>query len=577
MHYYRLLLTNCLLLISIFSCLSGFAEGTREIQPTEPTPGQQVALRAAYENTWGTFATPVAPATNRLQFTIASTTEIVYFGFQNSGTTNYAVKDSVGNTLLSGLLPTSAPNPGYISTFNEAVAGPKPVNPAGYQPLIFNPPFTGHFYIEFWWSPASGTRIFNFFDVSVCTPANIEIKGRVWSKNWQINCSPTSKPFMGTMFPYTNDRVVTSIGFNGMAPALFTVACNPTGCDNTGNFINDRKSRTGNVTYPEYKIFLNDPDINVFPTGVLGGVDSITTDNHCNGDLDFLIYVNKSGVADILLNINPLPGVQPEDINLSDSVINTNVTVITWDGLDGLGNPVPSGTTISIEVTYINGLTHLPMYDVEYSATTWKGFIVDLIRPAGTKPKVFWDDSMLPGGTVNLDGCVNPVGCHSWGNSVGNVNTVNTWWFALSTSITPFDVVYRRNETRNYYNTICEGDSIHILSQWISVTDILYDSTYNIMGCDSVNIYHVLSLPASPLDLGPDTLICNGESVIFDAGASPDIQGYLWNTSVITQTITATTTGTYSCLVTYFNGCQKSNSVELFVSDLPPPLFINHD
>ena len=36
------------------------------------------------------------------------------------------------------------------------------------------------------------------------------------------------------------------------------------------DFIEDRKSRPGRHLYPQYKLFLNNPDSIAFPTGVLG-------------------------------------------------------------------------------------------------------------------------------------------------------------------------------------------------------------------------------------------------------------------------------------------------------------------
>jgi len=457
-----------LLLSSFFSLMiQAEAEGTRELQPES---NRNVRLRLSYSlpvtnNDGGPFATPVAPPEYRLWVTIGNTSEIVYFGFKpESPNFSFVIKDSTGTVVYpaSGTpvpLPTSGN--GYISNYNQAVYGPKPINAAGYDPLTFSPNYAGNFYFEFSWTPASGQRYITYWDITVVGSGNIEKKGRLWSKNWQLQMGNNNDPFTGVMYPYTNDQITTSIHFNGMAPARFTVACNPTGVSNTGNFIIDRKSVAGNYTYPEYKIFVNNPDSILFPTGILGGVDSVVTSNQCDGHLNITLFVNKPGVANIILQINPAPGVQPEDINLTDSVYSGYSTTIVWNGLNGLGDSVPSGTIIEIEITYVNGLTHLPLYDVEYSASTWKGFIVDLIRPQGNKPKVFWDDSNL-GGSINLSGCIDTKGCHSWGYSLGDENSINTWWFAVSTSLIPIELLYKRSEKYEHVYTICDGDSILI-------------------------------------------------------------------------------------------------------------------
>ncbi|MEW6136250.1 MAG: hypothetical protein HPY80_07050 [Bacteroidales bacterium] len=577
---------NFLITLIITSCLKlSYAEGTRELQPNSTqVPQLTLSYQMPVTNEeGGPFATPVAPPEYRLWVSVAAPTEAVHFGFQKTGNTDIqlVIKDSTGVVVWpsSGTwsLPTSGA--GFIGSWNQAVFGPKVLNPAGYESQVFNPPSAGNFYFEFSWGSASGTQNLRYYDITVIDGSGTERRGRVWSKNWRILMSNIYYPFYGQMFPYTNDRIVTQINFNGMAPARFTVACNPTGVSNTGNFLIDRKSVTGNHTYPAYKIFLNNPDVTLFPTGALGGVDSVKTVNTCDGELSVIMYVNKKGVADIVLQINPLPGVQPEDVNLTDSVYSGDSTVITWNGLDGLGNPVPSGTNIQIEVTYVNGLTHLPLYDVEYSqqgGNNWQGFIVDLVRPAGPKPKVFWDDSNLIGGTVNLTGCLNPGGCHTWGYNTGNENTVNTWWFAVSTSLVPIQVLYKRSESYTHTYSICDGDSVLIGGTYIKTAGTYYDSSLNMLGCDSVHIHQVTIRPTPSVNLGPDIIICQGETYTFDAGFDPE-NTYNWNTGATTSQITVNNTGTFSVTVTNRQDCSATDSVYLYVSPRPGPIPIKHN
>lgn len=51
---------------------------------------------------------------------------------------------------------------------------------------------------------------------------------------------------------------------------------------------------------------------------------------------------------------------------------------ITWDGKDGSGVDVPNNVNIAFTISYINGLTNLPLYDVEGNSN---GFLVNLIAP----------------------------------------------------------------------------------------------------------------------------------------------------------------------------------------------------
>ena len=67
-------------------------------------------------------------------------------------------------------------------------------------------------------------------------------------------------------------------------------------------------------------------------------------------------------------------------------------TCIEWDGLDGLGNPLPDDGTVPIPViiSYAQGVYHFPIYDAELMTD---GFRIEAIRPTGSTPLLFYDDS----------------------------------------------------------------------------------------------------------------------------------------------------------------------------------------
>ncbi len=68
------------------------------------------------------------------------------------------------------------------------------------------------------------------------------------------------------------------------------------------------------------------------------------------------------------------------------------------------------------------------------------------------------------------------------------------------------------------------------------------------------------------LYLGPDQAICQGDSLILDAG--PGRESYLWNTGADTRKITVLQTGTYSVTVTDHN-CSLSDAVDILVFEEP--------
>lgn len=65
------------------------------------------------------------------------------------------------------------------------------------------------------------------------------------------------------------------------------------------------------------------------------------------------------------------------------------------------------------------------------------------------------------------------------------------------------------------------------------------------------------------LSLGPDTAFCEGNSLILDAGNG--FKSYSWNTGDTTQTISVSTTGTFSVSVTNDAGCQAKDSIRIDV------------
>ena len=444
-----------IVLISYFITNTIFAEGTKQLQPTPLSYGRLQIMPDI-----STFAIFNATQEHRLHISICNSGEKIYYGFgyikNSTGDIQYDVvyqiKDPNGNIVV-GPTPVPTSGSGFIPNYNQAFYGPAPVNPSGYTPLLYTPTMLGDYYIEFDYTQPYNyeRRVFDFFDVTVTTGGGQAIDGRLWSKNWLLTtdpmsglASPFSAGFDGLMYIYSDDGVVTSANLNNMQPFVFNISANQSGCFNTGNFAQDRKSVDGNNTYAQYKIFLNNPDSLCFPTGHFGAFTTSPTITGCPGQFCINISVDKPGNIEVFLNLNGMPGYQTNtaDLNFSMNVV-PGLNCIPWSGLDGLGNVIPSGTTIQINVNYINGLTHLPLYDVEGNPN---GFIVQIIRPytPNPYPRLFWDDSNISGGASNLAGCVSATGCHQWNVglcltqplptycSLGDMSTINTWWYAHS-------------------------------------------------------------------------------------------------------------------------------------------------
>jgi hypothetical protein len=90
----------------------------------------------------------------------------------------------------------------------------------------------------------------------------------------------------------------------------------------------------------------------------------------------------------------------------------------------------------------------------------------------------------------------------------------------------------------------------------VTVTDYLGCATIV-----SVNIGFIN--PAPNVDLGPDSVICDGNTLTLDAGAG--FSNYLWSDNSTNQTLDVTTSGTYGVVVTDANGCQNSDLINVTV------------
>ncbi len=420
-----------------------FGEGSKQLRPDTTYNGSILITSIAW---WPVcFATSDCDEDHQLFVRVASPSEKIYLGFGNTSLVFRIKKDGI---VVFGPKVISLTAPGYIHYVSQAIAGPDVLNIHGYDAIEFAPGIPGDYCIEFQPQPEITKFDITVIDTSIVPLAAID--GRLWSKAWLIGCGTTAIPynvFLGTMYVYSDDSVVTSINFNQMLPGNFQVTANSNGCFPPPVPFNlGRQSQPGRVLYPQYKVFLCNPDSNQFPTGTLGSIQNgITVTPQCDGSVTLTFTANKPGRVDIEIEVNPSPGHQPEDVSLIDSVT-AGVNSIIWNGVNGLGVPVSSGTVVGIMISYVNGLTNVGLYAVLRNPN---GIIVQLVRPSGAPLAMYWDDILLAnhGGVTQLNGCYSSLpsnGCHSWdgdptSGSLGAANTVNSWWYASSSS---FDLGY---------------------------------------------------------------------------------------------------------------------------------------
>ncbi|MFC2102269.1 PKD-like domain-containing protein, partial [Bacteroidota bacterium] len=436
-----------LLFFVLFLTFQGFSEGSKELWIANHETNLYFCSNFTSQCNNGNgdrtqFAIYGCDPPDRLYIATASNNETIYFGLRATDVGNnnhivYRIKNLAGNIVKpEANVPGSGA--GFIVNINEARVGPEQVYGAGgYNALSFHPPTPGIYYIEFdrvsnsTGNPNPGSFTMRYFDFTVTdTVSNVVKPGRVFSKAWQFqesggdNCS-------ATFYIFSNDSIITSLALNNMSGGVWVTFCNQYGCANTGNFIQDRKSLSNQQAFvPQYNIFLNTPDPIIFPPATTLGqiIPPVTGERFCdNGHILFQVNVDKGGNVVIELDFDP-----PYTTRTLGTAVNAGINPIEWDGLDGNGVPVPNNININLTISYINGLTNLPLYDVESNNN---GFTIGLVSPAGTTPLVYWDDSNISGGTQNFTGCLSPPGCHPWPD--GDHHTINTWWYNVATTTTP--------------------------------------------------------------------------------------------------------------------------------------------
>ena len=575
----------------LFLQFESLAEGTKEIMSTSSTPNR-ICLQKSYSN----FAHYGAHKSSRLQITIKNTGEKIYFGVGQILTpqlflffTLYNPVKDVSFRLMrpdSTIAIASTPLPtsgvGFIDSYTKAINGPMQLtgsSSTGYNALEYTTNMIGDWYIEFdfpvW--DSNELREFELFDITVAAGSTKKL-GRVWSKSWQLtgswNFFSSTYPFQGTLYTYSEDGFTTELKFNEFYPNVFNAFSNAIGVQNTGNFEEDAKSRSTKFNSPGYKVFLNNPDPLVFPSGSLGDVSgTITTLGQCTGETDISFNITSKGRVELTIQIDPAIGIQPID-RIIYSNVNTGINTIHWDGLNGLGAPLQNGTIVNFYLTYYNGLTNFPIWDPDQNGT---GFYITSTNPTWNPINIFWNDQLI-GGNSQLLGCNSSplTGCHDFGSSVGNNKTVNTWWYFKKTTKGPIPYRYRHHTTGLSSLSMCDGDSI-----LFNGTYLKHDGIYNaifpskLTSCDSA---HSLTIILKPQPIGSGTYSiesCNTSPIII--GPDP-IAGltYSWNSGQTTSKIQTTSSGNYILIVKGDNGCSSLLNYNIILNSPFPIAPIEH-
>ncbi len=581
------------------------AEGTLELEPT--TRNGYTTKFQIGDDQISNIANYNSPADKRLYIHIANpSTEKIYLGFGQMFTGNtisgfsttcfYRIKNPNG-TIISASQPIPTSGVGYINNKIQATSPPFGLSGGGggYIPIIVNPTanLPGDYYIEF---SQDGTENstknvrFEFIDITVGSENN-STKGRLWSKMWSLVTLAANNQSESKFYIYTKDSVVTSFNMNGMQPFGFGVMSNALGTNTSTNFLfsrqSDKTNPAQNRAYPEYKIFLNNPDEKVYPSYITKLFLNSSYYNGCNTNTTcagISINMSKGATAEILLDLNNIPEFQPntEDVFITATLV-AGDNCVPWNGRDGKGVRVASNRTIDMTARLSNGLSNFPIYDPE---TNPVGLIVNLVRPL--KPSqdpnnlpilpVFWDDTKVGGTASPTSGCVLSTGCHTWNTNFGNEVTMNSWWYGSDTIITtkllidPYplanayagvdkfqclitdvvDIGFTIAGSNPKYNYLwkpisVKGNSLALAVPTDSVTkldlkkipglnptdSLSYELIVDNFGCIARDTMKVYIRGAGSIEIFGKTDVCpNSKSVAYWINKRPDITSVTWNNFV---------------------------------------------
>ena len=587
------MLIPCLILITNLS--SG--EGTKQLMP-DSSGSKSCEILIANGNVGGNMRDPFAlyngDTNYRLHIRIKDfTKEKIFFGLgQSNGPyppnspVTWRIHKPNGTVVWTGTTPSTVGQVGYISYYSQAYAGPTRIDPNGYNALVYAPTVNGDYFMTFQVSNTQ-SRTYKQFDVTVIdTTTNTVVEGRVHTKAWQLTTNEIvpNHGYYGYLYVYSKDSLVTKFDPNAMEGMWFTVSCNESGCYPIGPGMpanQARKSTEGWHNYPEYEIFLNDPDSLIYPSGIFGQIvipppptPIVSTISNCNnGTILFIFSVTGTGTVTISLELSSL-GPPYIDRPLVQTV-NTGQDTIIWDGLDGAvpAHVIPNGAQFPFTLTFINGLTHVPLWDVENNPN---GFKVYLTRPTGTAdPLFYWDDTGLnpnngpiPSPSSNFIGCNSLTStCHSWsGGDPGNNRTINTWYYISNTSTVPVTVI-KKQMPGNLggiigQNQLCQGanaqyavttdpNTTQYCWTYPGGVDTTYTSTLNIFipanaptgpgqitvhglnalcGAGPTSIKNITIEPVPDITNPPNYSICSGTSTAITLTSLPSGATFNWIT-----------------------------------------------
>ena len=365
---------------------------------------------------------------------------------------------------------------GYIGTRAQELAGPKPLNSAGYTPITYSASEEGIYTVNFYgndnvslrcsrvynseeWTSGSLTSTTASWDMTVVSSSGAKIDGRVFAPYI----------YLGASTGVLDDTMKTSVSFyaltqNGYQYKILVNQTTPQyyhiGTSNMGNMVNNHSAYTSyhldSTGYSRFqaadfneqsnggvmnRLFYNKPDSNLLSylglpangtpvTPTASNLSFTSTSGNSNS-----IYGNEGGTFkfncssegekyELTLDFGTIPGsTNKNQVILTGTTAASNS--VFWNGKDGLGNKVTS-SNISVDLSLHPGETHFTLEDFEFINS---GIVFQRLNGNMSEAyKVYYDHS--PKEVDGLANGMDKVYVYENGNFIDNIvsySTQNGW------------------------------------------------------------------------------------------------------------------------------------------------------
>ena len=269
------------------------------------------------------------------------------------------------------------------------------------------------------------------------------------------------------------------------------------------------------------------------PVNVIGGPGVFTADITAPGNA-------VGGTTRMRIRIQYYGTPEACGVQSYGEVEDYSINVISWLSIDQNGGTLAPGNTDQIEVTFDATDMELGEYQAEFAISSDDPDLPEVIVPVTMIVSEFGVQASAEPSAVCLGESVQ-LDCDVFGGGGSYAYIWTSEPLGFNSTLQNPTVIPTENTT--YF--VEASDGVNTGNSQVDVT--------------------VFELPL--VSIGPDTSICEGENITFDAGSG--FTTYEWQDGSTTQTLTASVAGIYWVEVTNEFGCPDQDSVILAILTAP--------